>query len=129
MLALVSCLLELGWVHYAMAVLLGFDCTLRTIELTSIRSANIHVLSGGCLLYLGVTNTRHKQGSIDSVQVRDEKLCKLLRRYLNKFPEDFPLVGRPDHFRRVVKAIFKSLGLEDAGFQLYGIRRGSATDF
>ena len=111
-----------------MAVLLGFGCTLRTIELTNIRSANIHVLSGGCFLHLGVTRTGHKQGGLDSVQVRDEKLRKLLRRYLDKFSEYFPLVGRPDHCRRVVKAIFKTLGLEDAGnFICYVVGRAVHT--
>ena len=41
---------------------------------------------------------------------------------------DFPLVPSQDHFRKIIKAVYTVLKVEKMGFQLYGVRRGSATN-
>ncbi len=121
-------LLELGFKSYALAILLGYDCVLRTIELTSVRTSHLLEMRGKIMIYLGVCKTGHRDNRLDAVKVEDLTLCPIVCQYL-KFHgyKDFPLVSDARHFRQTIKHVLGLLGFIDAGLQLYGVRRGGAT--
>ena len=78
--AVVSVLLTMDLVDPALCVLLAFNCLLRTIEFTSLRSIDFITTQESMYIDLGITNMGHRDARIDTVEITDAKLRKLFRK-------------------------------------------------
>ena len=128
-LAIVGVLVKMNCLGYAMAILVGYDCCLRTVEMCNLRSSHFICLRNNVIVWLGVCKTEHKDNRLDSIAIECAQLKKLTLRWRQaQGSQDFPLVENQNHFRRTMKTVLAILKVEHMGFQLYGVRRGSATN-
>ena len=125
--AISSLLLSYGKPTYGLAIMVGWDCALRTGEMLSIKAIDCIFLRNALHLHLGCTKTSYKDNRVDVVPVQDEKVIKLLRQWKLTVSDDTLLVDSCDAFRKLVKRAMVDLGVDGMNLALYGIRRGAAT--
>jgi len=125
-LAMCGCFLQLGHLGLACGVVLGFHCFLRTNELLSLRACDVVVSSSRGVVNLETT----KKGQHDVVTIDDPTVVALCRMRLASLERFDSFVGcEPQRARTLFYAVLGCLGLHDAGFKWYSLRRGGATRF
>ena len=114
----------------AIAILIAFEGILRTGELCGLTKGDIDISRcySSAVLNLGVTKASGRIGSVESATLEDARINKLLAaRLLGLSPGDRLLPKGAIEFRVIFKQLLRSLGIEQAGFKPYSLRRGGAT--
>ena len=112
------------------ALLADFEGILRTGELTQLCKGDIDVATdySTAVLNLGLTKAGSRIDSIETVTLEDPKVVKLLAaRLLHLLLGDPLLPKEPLEFQVVLKKLLSNLGLSEAGFTPFSLRRGGTT--
>jgi len=113
----------------AAGIWLCFAGCLRTGELLSLKVKEIGFGPGEiCTLALPHTKTTDRHAAMQSVIIRDPQVVKFVRFAVrNRCPDDLLVKGSLYGFRKWFDDAVTKLGLSEAGFRPYSLRRGGAT--
>ena len=115
---------------YAILLLVGFHCMLRTAEMLGITSACVNI-GAACtgVIALPWTKTGQRQGAQQMATVDDSFVGGLLARFVAQFHEPTTLLrdANPMGFRRFFEYASQILELQELQLRPYSIRRGGAT--
>ena len=105
------------------ALLVGFDCMLRTGELLQLRMSHISFVRDVAVLSLPVTKTSKRTGNQEMVVVESQLATAALRQIYSSKSTALLLPEGANHFRRVFRALCCTLQLN---FHVtpYSLRRG-----
>ena len=112
---------------FALSLLLGFYCMLRTGELLGLRRHHLEVSNkeGPAIISLGLTKGGKRQGAAESVTANVQDLVRRLWQW--KQSAILPLVLSASAWRTEFSNTLKALNLESFEFRPYSLRRGGAT--
>ena len=112
---------------FALSLLLGFYCMLRTGELLGLRRTHVEVASedGPAIISLGLTKGGKRHGAAESVSANVQDLVRRLWQW--KSSNVLSLVTSTNAWRSEFSATLKGLNLERFEFRPYSLRRGGAT--
>ena len=79
--AIVGVLVRMNLLNYAFAIMVGYDCCLRTVEMCHLRSSHFICMKDNVIARLGVCKTGHKDNRLDSSTVECPKLKELILRW------------------------------------------------
>ena len=114
----------------ALALYLGVNGILRTIELRSIRAADLTFEENmkRAHINLGLTKGGQRRGVKEDVTVEAPWLVRALRALtLHLQPGDCIWKSSDYQFQRQFRELWHVLGLQEAGFKPYSLRRTGAT--
>ena len=125
--AMVGYALFHGRPMFALSLLLGFYCMLRTGELLGLRRNHVEVsdLDGPAIVSLGFTKGGKRHGAAESVTATVQDLVRRLWQW--KHSAINPLTVSAHAWRSEFSATLKALHLEQFEFRPYSLRRGGAT--
>ena len=124
-----------GWalqrqdLSFAVSLLLGFYCMLRTGELLGLHSHHISMPKPRqvAVISLGLTKGGKRQGAAESATLGVVDALTLLWQWKRSVPANTPLCPPPHKWRKTFADAVASLKLESYGFRPYSLRRGGAT--
>ena len=124
-----------GWArfheHYAFALslLVGFYCMLRTGELLNLRSRDIQMSSASspAVLSLGLTKSGKRVGAAESVTLGELSVLKALWHWKRKVSLATYLTPKPHQWRHLFNLCLEGLRISSWSFRPYSLRRGGAT--
>ena len=124
-----------GWalqrqdLSFAVSLLLGFYCMLRTGELLGLHSNHISMPKPRqvAVISLGLTKGGKRQGAAESATLGVVDALTLLWQWKRSVPANTPLCPPPHKWRKTFADAVASLKLENYGFRPYSLRRGGAT--
>ena len=118
-----------GHNSFALSLLIGFYCMLRTGDVMSLYSS--HILCGArdtqALISLGLTKSGKRQGAAESVILGYEPAVKVLKQWKQVASPSTPLVVSSPKWRALFNECLTALKLVDLQFRPYSLRRGGAT--
>ena len=115
----------------AAALLVGWECLLRTGEIGSITLGSMTVLRGGSsvMIDLGWTKGAKRKKVVEEKTACDPLGVALLIYAMEKGePGDFLVPGGTKAFARTFSQYLKRYGLDELGLTPYSLRRGKATE-
>jgi integrase len=114
---------------FALSLLLGFYCMLRTGELLGLSSHHISMNSPKhvAVLSLGLTKGGKRQGAMESSTLGVINVLKLLWKWKRSTKANSPLCPAPHKWRALFAQTLSALKLDSFGFRPYSLRRGGAT--
>ena len=114
---------------FALSLLLGFYCMLRTGELLGLASQHISMNSPKqvAVISLGLTKGGKRQGALESATLGVVDVLHLLFKWKKRQKPNTPLCPAPHKGRALFSAPVDALGLSNFGFRPYSLRRGGAT--
>ena len=117
---------ELG---FAVSLVLGYYCMLRTGELLGLHSHHISMPKPRqvAVVSLGLTKGGKRVGAAESATLGVLDALNLLWKWKKSVPANTPLCPPPHHWRKMFADGLKCLKLEAFGFRPYSLRRGGAT--
>ena len=112
---------------FALSLLIGFYCMLRTGELIGLRRAQVEIQQsdGPAIISLGLTKSGRRVGAAESVTSNVFVVVRRLWQWRNS--SILPLVSTASAWRAEFSNTLKSLNLEKFEFRPYSLRRGGAT--
>ena len=124
-----------GWalgrqdVAFALSLLLGFYCMLRTGELLGLHSNHMSMAKPRqvAVLSLGLTKGGKRLGAAESATLGVLEVLNLLWRWKKSVPANTPLCPPPGRWRKTFSEGLVALKLECFSFRPYSLRRGGAT--
>ena len=126
MLALAGVFAQLNDLGLTCAVLLGYHCFLRSMELFRLPARCVIIKGDNGVVYLENT----KKGKADFVTILDPFIARLCLLRLKQIgPDDLFCGHAPGVIRSMFHAALCALGLQHFGFKWYSFRRGGATRF
>ena len=114
---------------FGLSLLVSFYTLLRTGELLSPQSWQIHMLSPvePAVINLGLTKSGKRQGAAESVTLNELPVLRLLWHWKqSSAPHDF-LTAKPHVWRQMFSQCLSDLKLQAYEFRPYSLRRGGAT--
>ena len=120
------------WSYMRAAIMgfLGFDCCLRTEEMSELRMSDVHVGESKAVIGLQQSKTGQRNAGYEGVVVHDPRLCRLLRSLkCILLPGDHLLDTTVGAVRSVFRRAMAALDFHSPRYQLYSLRRGGATFF
>ena len=114
---------------FGISLLVGFYGLLRTGELLSLQSFQIHMISPSqpAVISLGLTKSGKRQGAAESVTITELPVLKLLWAWkATARPHQF-LTQKPHVWRSEFSNCLQAIGVERWDFRPYSLRRGGAT--
>jgi integrase len=112
----------------AFAVLLAFECYLRTGEWVRLVPEQVVFADRGLVVDLGETKGTARRGGKDVVSTQDPLLCHFARKALSATPPASTFVQMSEsHFRRWFRKSLKALELEKSELTPYSFRRGGCS--
>jgi len=118
-----------GWNSFAVSLLVGFYCMLRTGEILGLRSS--HLFCGSkdrqVVVSLGLTKGGKRQGAAESVILGFEPAALLVKKWKSLAQSTTPFVKSSAHWRKLFNDCVSALHLESYQFRPYSLRRGGAT--
>ena len=114
---------------FAVSLLVGFYCLLRTGELLSLekRHFSLSVQTGIAVVTLGYTKGGKRMGVAESVTLTNEVAISFLRQWLKLSHDHQKFASSPSAWRATFSQGLKELNLDDFDFRPYSLRRGGAT--
>lgn len=114
---------------FALSLLVGFYCMLRTGELLGVASNHISITSPRqvAVISLGLTKGGKRQGASESVTLGVLDVLGLLWKWKQNQPANTPLCPSPHKWRTLFAQTVTALKLDSMGFRPYSLRRGGAT--
>ena len=114
---------------FAVSLMLGFYCMLRTGEVLTLLSNHISMTrpSRVAVLSLGLTKGGKRQGAAESATLSVVEALQLLWKWKKANPPNTPLCPPAHQWRAKFSDALKALKLEEFGFRPYSLRRGGAT--
>ena len=111
------------------AILVNFDCLLRTGELLQLSVADIMANDQRTFTTINLPDTKgEERGITDSKSVTNAPLIRLLARFIQtKQPGGSIIVQLPQAFRRSFRQLLDGLSLNNLLLKPYSMRRGGAT--
>ena len=124
-----------GWsiqhdhLSFGLSLLVGFYSLLRTGELLSIQSWQVHMSSKTqpAVINLGYTKTGKRQGAAESVTLTEKHVLSLLWEWKGRASKHSFLTEKPHIWRSRFQECLGSLKLTPWGLRPYSLRRGGAT--
>ena len=115
---------------FAITLLLGFYCLLRTGEILQIKGSHITIQSpkGPAVISLGLTKSGKRQGAAESVTVYNEDLCRRLFQWKEIKPGATVIAGPSFAWRQKFSTTLEKLNFHKWDFRPYSLRRGGATE-
>ena len=112
---------------FALSLLIGFYCMLRTGELVGLRRTQVEIqqADGPAIISLGLTKGGRRVGAAESVTSNVFDVVRRLWQWRNS--SILPLVSTTSAWRTEFSHTLKSLNLERFEFRPYSLRRGGAT--
>ena len=118
-----------GYNSFAVSLLIGFYCMLRTGEVLGLRSS--HLLcsprDSQVLISLGFTKGGKRHGAAESVVLGFEPAVLLVKQWKKVATPSTPLASSPAAWRSLFNQCLSNLGLDSHQFRPYSLRRGGAT--
>ena len=118
-----------GHNSFALSLLIGFYCMLRTGEVLGLY--NRHILcaprDAQALTSLGLTKGGKRQGASESVILGVEPVLKVLKQWKTIAQPSTPLVASGPKWRALFVECLIALRLDQYQFRPYSLRRGGAT--
>lgn len=131
LLAMVGFATHKGWDNFALLVVLGFHCILRTAEMYNLRIADMEFNASGTkgVLTLKESKSGTRYNIVESVTITDMGVIRLAKAIMGgKDRGSLIFPDGPYHFRRCFDQIVLGLSLPSAMlYKPYSIRRGAAT--
>ena len=114
---------------FAVSLMIGFYCMLRTGEVLDLLNSHIAMSrrSQIAVISLGLTKGGKRQGASESATLGVEPALKLLWKWKNSNPVKAALCPKAHQWRTKFSEGLKALKLESFGFRPYSLRRGGAT--
>lgn len=111
--------------NFALSLLLGFYCMLRTGELLGLSSQHISMLSPKqvAVISLGLTKGGKRQGALESSTLGVVDVLRLLWKWKLKQKPNSALCPPPHKWRTLFSHTLEALKLNDFGFRPYSLRR------
>eukprot|EP00438_Fugacium_kawagutii_P003592 Skav221600 [mRNA] locus=scaffold1698:515445:521305:+ [translate_table: standard] len=129
LLSMVGWALFHGHNAFAISLLVGFFCMLRTGEVLTLRSS--HMLCAPAdrqvLISLGLTKGGKRHGAAESVVLGYEPAVQLVKLWKSKVSGTTPLATSPAQWRGLFSKCLQELRLNTFEFRPYSLRRGGAT--
>eukprot|EP00438_Fugacium_kawagutii_P010590 Skav221627 [mRNA] locus=scaffold4037:51236:58385:+ [translate_table: standard] len=118
-----------GHTEFAISLLIGFYCMLRTGEVLVLRSSNMLCTPRDkqVLISLGMTKGGKRHGAAESVVLGYEPAVDLVKAWKSVRPASTPLAMSPAQWRGLFAKCLKELRLDSFQFRPYSLRRGGAT--
>lgn len=114
---------------FALSLLLGFYCMLRTGELLGLlnRHISMHRPTQVAIISLGLTKGGQRQGAAESSTLGVLDVLKLLWKWKQDSSPAAPLCPPPHKWRTKFSQTLTALNLDSFNFRPYSLRRGGAT--
>ena len=130
--AMVSAALFNGWVDMGGLLAVGFACLLRTTEMILLEVSAVEFTRGnkGVRVILESTKMTKRGRAAESVYTEDPLAVRMLSQAIEaatRAGRTSILQGNAFSFRTRFKKLLQQVGLPDAGYTPYSIRRGGAT--
>ena len=118
-----------GHETFGLSLLVGFYGLLRTGELLSLQSWQIHMStpSQPAVINLGLTKSGMRQGAAESITLTEKHVLKHLWAWKRRVPEHTFLTLKPHAWRNLFSECLSKLKLDPWEFRPYSLRRGGAT--
>ena len=127
--AMVGYAIQQGEHSFALSLLIGFYCMLRTGELLGVCSHHIAMTSPRqvAVLSLGLTKGGKRQGALESSTLGVLDVLRLLWQWKQGKKPNSPLCPSTHKWRALFAQTLSNLKLGEFGFRPYSLRRGGAT--
>ena len=118
-----------GYATFGLSLLVGFYGLLRTGELLSLQSWQIHMSSPQqpAVINLGLTKSGKRQGAAESITLTEKHVLQHLWAWKRRVPEHTFLTLKPHAWRNLFTECLRKLKLDKWDFRPYSLRRGGAT--
>ena len=118
-----------GYETFGLSLLVGFYGLLRTGELLSLQSWQIHMSSPQqpAVINLGLTKSGKRQGAAESITLTEKHVLQHLWAWKRRVPEHTFLTLKPHAWRNLFTECLRKLKLDKWEFRPYSLRRGGAT--
>ena len=116
---------------FALSLLIGYYCMLRTGEVLGLLSSHIDCAKGAlqAVISLGFTKGGKRQGAAESVVLGLEPVVRLVKEWKKGVPVGAPMTSTPPKWRQLFNHALEKLGVASFQFRPYSLRRGGATFF
>ena len=118
------------WPDMAVAILVAFDCLLRTGELINLKAGDIIFNTAYTFASINLPDTKGEKrtGITDSITIEQPQLVRLLARHVQHMLPGYGIVTRsPAAFRTSFRELVHGLSLHNLFIRPYSLRRGGAT--
>ena len=118
-----------GYYNYALVLLVGFGCFLRTNEAVTLAPCQLHLNAAHSKLVVTLpwTKSAAKRGAVDSVVCDDVDIVRLVAALLRRVAPHAPFIPHAAHFHEFVGQLITAVGVDHLNLRFYSLRRGGAT--